>query len=104
MNPLEALQEWYQSQCNGDWEHKYGINIESCDNPGWWVKIDLMGTSLQSRHYPPIKVNIDERGFQKEPRWLSCCVIDGVWHGSGDETKLPEIVSYFLRWANEQAA
>ena len=22
------LQEWYKNQCDGDWEHEYGIKIE----------------------------------------------------------------------------
>jgi hypothetical protein len=27
--------EWYTKQCNGDWEHSYGIRIDTIDNPGW---------------------------------------------------------------------
>ena len=27
------LQSWYQSQCDGDWEHEFGIRIETLDNP-----------------------------------------------------------------------
>src|SRR5262249_14404082 len=45
------LQAWYATQCNGEWEHGYGLEIETIDNPGWSVKIDLNGTSLTDRHY-----------------------------------------------------
>lgn len=34
-NIFEWLQKWYKSQCDGDWEHEYGIKIETVDNPGW---------------------------------------------------------------------
>ena len=27
MDPLKRLQDWYISQCDGDWEHTYGISI-----------------------------------------------------------------------------
>ena len=33
-NMLEWLMNWYESNCDGDWEHSYGVKIESLDNPG----------------------------------------------------------------------
>ena len=36
---LEALQHWYESQCDGDWEHEFGVKIGTLDNPGWMVDI-----------------------------------------------------------------
>ena len=43
---LEWLQDWYLKQCDGGWEHEYGIKIETLDNPGWKVIIDLAYTEL----------------------------------------------------------
>ncbi|GHB54781.1 hypothetical protein GCM10010331_48120 [Streptomyces xanthochromogenes] len=34
-NVLDRLQSWYSAQCNGDWEHEWGIKIDTLDNPGW---------------------------------------------------------------------
>ncbi len=99
MEPLEALQVWYAEQCDGEWEHRYGIKIESCDNPGWWVKIDLVGTALRSKPFTQISENVDSNGFQEGSRWLHCYVTDNVWHGAGDETKLTKIIRTFLAWA-----
>lgn len=31
---LERLERWYAAQCNGDWEHTYGVKIGYLDNPG----------------------------------------------------------------------
>jgi hypothetical protein len=47
MEILQWIQQWYKEQCDGDWEHSYGITIESLDNPGWLVKVDLENTKLE---------------------------------------------------------
>ena len=99
MDLLQALQEWYARHCDGEWEHRYGITIETCDNPGWRVQVDLTGTELQKRTFRPIVVNVDESGFQQQDRWLHCCIDDGVWRGAGDETRLSVILRAFVDWA-----
>ncbi|MGV9215016.1 immunity 53 family protein [Micromonospora sp. RB23] len=45
------LQAWYATQCDGEWEHEYGIRIETLDNPGWSVRIDLGDTALSGMAY-----------------------------------------------------
>lgn len=96
---LVRLQAWYARQCDGEWEHHHGITVESCDNPGWWVKIDLLGTPLAVRQFDPIAENVDTEDFQLGERWLVCRVAEGVWTGAGDETKLERILENFLSWA-----
>jgi len=32
---FSRLETWFASMCNGDWEHTYGITLETVDNPGW---------------------------------------------------------------------
>ena len=39
MDALNWINGWFQSNCDGDWEHGFGITIETLDNPGWCVKI-----------------------------------------------------------------
>lgn len=34
-NYIRLLDDFYRQRCNGQWEHRYGITIETCDNPGW---------------------------------------------------------------------
>lgn len=38
---LTIIDNWLKSQSNGDWEHHNGVTIESTDNPGWMMRIDL---------------------------------------------------------------
>ena len=47
MNVLTDLQEWFASNCDGDWEHDFGIRIETMSDPGWMVTIDLEETNLE---------------------------------------------------------
>jgi hypothetical protein len=99
MTTLERLQAWYTQQCDELWEHRYGIKIQSCDNPGWWVHVDLKGTPLESVPFQRIAENVDTAGFQQGQRWLDCKITDGAWEGAGDETKLERILDVFLSWA-----
>ncbi|GAA3919320.1 hypothetical protein GCM10023084_81910 [Streptomyces lacrimifluminis] len=54
---LGWLQNWYVQQCNGDWEHEWGVKIAMLDNPGWTVSIDLEETGLEEREYPRQEIN-----------------------------------------------
>lgn len=46
---LDFLQDWYLAQCDGEWEHIYGVEIGSLDNPGWWLLVPLTETPLEGR-------------------------------------------------------
>ena len=99
MSTLARLQTWYTQQCNGAWEHSSGVLIESCDNPGWWVKVNLLGTPLRGRVFEEVAEGVNTQHFPLGPKWLSCRVEEDTWHGAGDETKLERILDTFLAWA-----
>jgi hypothetical protein len=100
MNMLASLQQWYQKHCNGEWEHQYGVHIETLDNPGWLVKIDLTGTNLAALSFTSIEENVISSWPQSD-RWMNCFVRDSVWHGAGDETRLEHILSVFQMWSEQ---
>lgn len=99
MPNLSELARWYARHCDGTWEHQRGISIQSTDNPGWWVKIDLNGTALVRKTFVPVAVGIDAQGHPAAKRWLHCAVRNEVWEGAGDETRLEDIIDRFLAWA-----
>ena len=99
MSTLAELQNWYSRQCNGLWEHSSGVEIQSCDNPGWWVKININGTAMESCTFPEISEGVDSQRLPLTPKWLSCRLEGNIWHGAGDETKLEQILKVFLTWA-----
>jgi hypothetical protein len=76
-------------------------DIGSCDNPGWWVKVNLVDTPLLGRSFAEVVENVDAERHALGAHWLSCRVEDGTWHGAGDESKLERILETFLTWAGE---
>lgn len=90
---LEALQDWYHSNCDGDWEHEYSIKIENVDNPGWSVSIPIAGTSLESRPFREV------RWKRSTNEWLICRVDGLSFLGDGGSRNLVDIVRVFLEWA-----
>ena len=112
-NILIWLQNWYDKQCDGDWEHTYGIQIGTMDNPGWSVKISLIHSGLvpitsctlqrslgypeDYLHYPFERVKIDN----VDDDWITCWVENDEFYGAGDPTKLLEILTRFRNWAED---
>lgn len=96
MHRLQQLQNWYASQCDGEWEHQYGISIQSLDNPGWWVKIHVAGTAMEQVAF----VAVSERRSRGD--WLDCKVADRVFEGAGDASKLEAILGVFLDWVEQE--
>jgi hypothetical protein len=86
---LQWLEQWYQSECNGDWEHSFGVKIETLDNPGWSVQIDLQETSLQGLVVPFQKADISEYD------WFTFEVGKGKYTAYGDPTKLSLLLEKF---------
>lgn len=96
MSVLFDLQRWYESNCDGEWEHYYGVQIETLDNPGWALKIDLTGTNLEGYLFTEINYeNTDDD-------WYVCRVINNQFQGMGDPQKLQWIINAFLTWAKSQ--
>jgi len=94
MQITQALTAWYHQQCDGDWEHTYGITIETLDNPGWRVKIDLAYTELADQPF-----QIVDR-LEPELDWIRCWVSDQTFHAAGGPEQLEEILRIFLDWSN----
>ncbi|MHC2067116.1 Imm53 family immunity protein [Bremerella sp. T1] len=38
----EEIERWYADRCDGQWEHKLGVRIETTDNPGWLATFDVL--------------------------------------------------------------
>jgi hypothetical protein len=94
---MERLVNWYASYCDGDWEHSYGVTIETLDNPGWTVKIDLADTELASLH---LEYSRQDRSATD---WVGYKVVAGKFHGAGGVGNLEEIIEIFLKIAEEPA-
>ncbi|GAA0776055.1 hypothetical protein GCM10008908_28760 [Clostridium subterminale] len=95
MDMIAWLGEWYKSNCDGDWEHYYGIKIDTLDNPGWKLDIDLVDTYLEDVQFNTVQIYVDDLN------WIHCSVVDGIFRGGGSIDKLEEILKIFRQWATE---
>jgi len=93
MSSLEWMQKWFFSQCNGDWEHRLGITIETLDNPGWRVVINPEGTILDGVSSTPVSIE------RSESNWLTCRVRDKQFEGFCGPENLVEIMDIFRNWS-----
>lgn len=93
---ITLLQEWYSDQCNGDWEHSYGIKIDTLDNPGWILRIDLNETEWEQVSIPM------ERAFSNDHDWMQFQVSNSRYEACGDTSKLIPMINKFLMivWSN----
>jgi hypothetical protein len=89
---LDKLQDWYARQCNGDWEHQYGISVSTLDNPGWSLKVDLKGTVLEEREMADFKID------RAENDWIVARRSGDVFEAFGGTKNLGEMVQIFLDW------
>lgn len=89
------LQNWYASQCNNIWEHGYGIDIGTIDNPGWKVKIDLKETFLDGRDFEKKKLE------RNEEDWIIYWSKNSIFEAAGGSRNLVEILNIFRKWVEE---
>ena len=87
------IQSWYLAQCNEEWEHSYGVEIGTLDNPGWSVIIDLVGTKLENISMEPI---MNERN---EDDWICYSIVDNQFRGYGGPENLSELLKVFRNLA-----
>lgn len=94
-NILSWLESWYIENIDGDWEHNYGVKIDTIDNPGWSVLIDLNETKYQN--YTLDKVEVENSSND----WYSYKVDSGKFIAFGSPNKLNFILETFKKLVHE---
>lgn len=89
MEIVQWLQDWYAKQCDGDWEHLFGIKIDTLDNPGWSVDINLEDTELHGLELE------NEMVENSEEDWYSFEIKENVFKAAGDPQKLIFLLQKF---------
>ena len=91
---LERLEDWYVSRCNGLWEHGFGVTIETLDNPGWSLRVDLVDTDLKDKPLDRVEQH------DSEHEWWACWREDGQFRGVGGPQMLERLVDFFITWSD----
>ena len=96
LSPLEYLVAWYAEHCNGDWEHAFGIELVTIDNPGWHLKVDLVETGLEGRVIPPEEIT------RSDHDWITVKSDGSVFVAFGGSSNLQELLERFRSFSVEQ--
>jgi hypothetical protein len=89
-DPFTRLQEWYARHCDSEWEHDHGVRIDTLDNPGWSLRVDLTATALEGSAANWSKVE------RSEHDWLHWRIADDHFEAFCGPTNLTEAVVVFL--------
>ena len=104
---LTWLMRWYLAECNSDWEHSYGVKIDTLDNPGWTLKIDLRETNLQGRPFGRVEQGEpagDLEEWQKLGSWWVVDVRGDTFEPSCGPLDLPSVIQLFRGWVDKWAS
>jgi hypothetical protein len=94
---IARLAAWFEKQCKDDWEHQFGVRIETLDNPGWSLVVDIKATDLELR---PFESKSIERS---DDDWVQARIDGLAFRAWGGPKNLEEMIDTFTRWANGEA-
>jgi len=98
MDELDWLQRWYGSHCDGDWEHKYGLEIRTLDNPGWRLIADLGGTPAESKKLEKVEIE------RSDDDWLHYWVEKKRFHAYGSPRNQREGIARFREFVEQTSS
>jgi len=96
LDDVTWLMSWYLSQCDGDWEHGYGIRIDTLDNPGWRLRVNLEGTPLEGRDLAAVSYNLES-----DDDWWHAQTREGWFEAACSPLNLVKIVRLFRGFARQ---
>jgi hypothetical protein len=91
-NAIALLEKWYLERCNGEWEHHWGISIETLDNPGWRMRIDLRETRAENKVLEKTRIE------RNESDWVIYWAIEHRFEAACGPLNLSEAIHIFLNW------
>ncbi|WP_308403849.1 Imm53 family immunity protein [Streptomyces sudanensis] len=91
------IQSWYASNCDGEWEHEFGIRMVTTDNPGWHIRIDVAETDLEGVVLPRERRDLPGGG------WMIAWSDGEVFQAACDPGSLGHVDALFEKAAENAA-
>jgi hypothetical protein len=89
---INWLEKWYASNCNGDWEHTFGVEISTLDNPGWRVQFNITETMYQDIAFNDVIIE------RTDDDWVHCKKNNGNIDCAGGPKNLGEMLGIVKKW------
>jgi hypothetical protein len=103
-NSFDEVQSWLFSQCDGDYEHSFGVRISTLDKPGWTVWINVEEVPLAGPPFTPVRLEGSD-ALQWIHTWSeesSEGTLGGImWRASCGPLMLSETLELFLKWVEQ---
>lgn len=87
--------EWYQHHCDDSWEHQHGVKLETLDNPGWLLTINLVETELQGSTMPEVREGLSPDDHPCSPSWIHCSIRNHQFRGACDPHQVARLFDIF---------
>jgi Immunity protein 53 len=95
---LGALQAWFAAHCDGNWEQEYGVTIQTVEEPGWELRVDLVGTPLEG-------IVLAREGVARaDEDWCQVWCDGYTFHAVGGPHNLDELLGSFVSFAELHSA
>ncbi|EFL05930.1 predicted protein [Streptomyces sp. AA4] len=92
---FQFLLDWYAEQCDEEWEHAFGVELSTLDNPGWSLEIDLADTDLAGRL-------MELYDFEGDAgRWAQCRSDGTKFRGACDPSSFELVLKQFENFVNQ---
>ena len=92
---LSKLMTWCSAQWDDELEHDLGVSIETLDNPGWMLKVKLVGTNLAEVEMPELEEGSDDSSYPDTSPWIHCSIQNREFVGASDLSQLHRLISVF---------
>jgi hypothetical protein len=94
---LGALQAWFAAHCDGNWEQEYGVTIQTVEEPGWELRVDLVGTRLEGTALP-------RQAVARAEDWCEMWCDGFTFYAVGGPHDLDELLASFVSFAEPDSA
>ncbi len=74
----------------------FRIKIETLDNPGWHIDIDLSSTEVENKPFQEIY-----QDFENDISWLHCKVTNKIFSAACSPDNLVTVLEIFKCWIEE---
>ena len=92
MDLIKWLEQFYLSNCNGDWEHMFGVKIDTLDNPGWFLQFEIAETEYEDCIFEDIK------DYRTDDDWIACKKENNVITCACGPENLGEVLGIVKNW------